>query len=152
VADYTLIDAAARLGLTPEAVRARVKRGRLEGYRDNHGRWRVRLPDADGRGVDRLDTPPELSGQASAHTPPPSTQHQMDSTARDRLAIVFLHGKVDGLEARLADRDRECAELKAERDRLLAMLEQTQAALIRTNSGRLARLWDRLVRKRGAGT
>ena len=41
--DYSLAEAARRLGATTEAVRARLKRKSLEGFRDNKGRWRVRL-------------------------------------------------------------------------------------------------------------
>jgi chromosome segregation ATPase len=40
-----VLEAARRLGLTPDAVRARLRRGTLEGYRDNSGNWRIVLND-----------------------------------------------------------------------------------------------------------
>ena len=36
-----VLEAARRLGVTPDAVRARLRRGTLEGYRDNSGNWRI---------------------------------------------------------------------------------------------------------------
>jgi hypothetical protein len=40
-----VLEAARRMGVTPDAVRARLRRGTLEGYRDNSGNWRVVLND-----------------------------------------------------------------------------------------------------------
>jgi hypothetical protein len=108
MSDYSLRDAAARLGTTTEAVRARLKRHSLEGYRDNRGRWRVRLPDDQTN--DQLSTQP-----ASGHT---------QSHVRMRERIAFLEGALAGLEARLADRDRELADAKTERDRWCAEAER----------------------------
>ena len=36
-----VLEAARRLGVTPDAVRARLRRGTIEGYRDNSGNWRI---------------------------------------------------------------------------------------------------------------
>jgi hypothetical protein len=36
-----VLEAARRLGVTPDAVRARLRRGTLEDYRDNSGNWRI---------------------------------------------------------------------------------------------------------------
>src|SRR3954451_16984515 len=36
-----VLEAARRLGVTPDAIRARLRRGTLEGYRDNSGNWRI---------------------------------------------------------------------------------------------------------------
>jgi hypothetical protein len=36
-----VLEAARRLGVTPDAVRAKLRRGTLEGYRDNSGNWRI---------------------------------------------------------------------------------------------------------------
>jgi chromosome segregation ATPase len=139
VPEYPLAEVAERLGTTTEAVRARVKRGSLEGFRDNHGRWRVRLPD--DQTADRT-----ASGEASSHVSAQgngaSGHDQTVSELRERIAR--LEGKLEGTEARLSDRDRELGEVKAERDRLLTMLTELQTALTRRSEGTLTRLWDRL--------
>jgi chromosome segregation ATPase len=36
-----VLEAARRLGVTPDAVRARLRRGTIEGYWDNSGNWRI---------------------------------------------------------------------------------------------------------------
>jgi hypothetical protein len=38
-----VLEAARRLGITPDAVRARLRRGSIEGYRDNTGNWRTNM-------------------------------------------------------------------------------------------------------------
>jgi hypothetical protein len=43
-----VLEAARRLGITPDAVRARLRRGSLEGYRDNTGNWRIVSNDTTG--------------------------------------------------------------------------------------------------------
>jgi hypothetical protein len=50
----SVVEAARVLGVTPDSVRSRLRRGTLEGYRDNLGRWRVVSPDAT---VDVADRP-----------------------------------------------------------------------------------------------
>ncbi len=43
----SLEEASALLGITPEAVRKRLKRGTLEGYKDKSGKWQVYIPDKE---------------------------------------------------------------------------------------------------------
>jgi len=107
-APIPLPNAAKLLGLTPEAVRQRVKRGEIEGFRDNRGRWQVVLGESDQRGL--------AGGLAT-----------VDQAAALRAELATWQERADGLGKRLADRDRELAEVKAERDRLLAIVERFAA-------------------------
>ena len=62
-----------------------------------------------------------------------------DMTLHDmRERLGRFEGKLEGVEARLADRDRELLEVKAERDRLLGMLGEAHASLFRKRRGLLA--------------
>ena len=54
--DVSVIEAAYLLGVTPDALRSRLRRRTLEGYRDNLGRWRVVLPDTMERDDDGRPT------------------------------------------------------------------------------------------------
>ncbi len=100
--------AARLLGLTPEAVRQRVKRGEIEAFRDNRGRWQVRLGESD---------------QQRLATPLPSAEE----LAGTKAELARWQERADQLANRLADRDRELLEVKAERDRLLGLVEQLAA-------------------------
>jgi hypothetical protein len=101
--------AARLLGLTPEAVRQRIKRGEIEGFRDNRGRWQVRLGESDQQ--------PLASGLPN-----------VAELAEAKADLARWQERADQLGKRLADRDRELAEVKVERDRLLAMLDEALAA------------------------
>jgi hypothetical protein len=148
VADYSLPEAAARLGTSTEAVRARVKRKSLDGYRDNRGRWRVCLPDGEGSDQTPDQTAAEVaSGRVSGREEGASGRVPTDGEARERVA--FLEGKLEGLEARLTDRDRELAALRAERDELLSMLREAQAGLVQQSQGlSLKRVWRKFFGSR----
>src|SRR5690242_5716920 len=105
MSDYSLKDAAARLGTTTEAVRARIRRHSLEGYRDNHGRWRVRLPDDQTN--NQSPTQP-VSSHLSGHIVSASRHPQSHVRMRERIA--FLEGTLAEITKRLTDRDRELAD------------------------------------------
>ena len=136
--ELSLPEAARRLDTTTEALRARLRRKSVEGFRDNRGRWRVLLPDD-------LTTDQTPSGEASnrlsdhvfALSGHDMTLHDM----RERLGR--FEGKLEGVEARLADRDRELLEVKTERDRLLGMLGEAHASLFRKRRGFVGWLRDR---------
>lgn len=96
-----VLEAALRLNITPDAVRAKLRRRTLEGFRDNQGRWRVVLPDTIG------DTT-----TSSRDT----TERPTDTTATvDRSAVAALEATVGELRARVDS-------LEDERDRLLTIL------------------------------
>lgn len=102
-----LVDAAARLGITPDALRKRLRRGKVEGFRRD-GRVYVVLPE-------RRDAPgPEAPGPGPERwqAPPPPTPDQQ------RLAVAA--------RADLARLIRENARLQGQIDRLLQMQEREQ--------------------------
>ena len=104
----SLPKAARLLGLTPEAVRQRIKRGEIEGFRDNRGRWQVRLGESDQQ--------PLASGLPNAA-----------ELAGAKAELARWQERAEQVGKRLADRDRELVEVKAERDRLLALVERLAA-------------------------
>jgi chromosome segregation ATPase len=103
-------EAARRLGVTPTAVRNRIERGTLESKpHGNRGRL-VRLRDGVRHGDDTGSEHGALTG-----------------AARAPVTIARLEERLAAVEAACADRDRELAEVKAERDRLLTLVEQLAA-------------------------
>ena len=96
--DRTPVDvaeAARRLGITPDAVRARIRRGSLEGQKEG-GTWRVMVPRDTGQDTDRIPT-----GHDTTPDPPPAG------------LISQLQSEVDYLRSELtaalrtAERERE---------------------------------------------
>lgn len=92
-----MAEAARALDISSEAVRMRLRRKSLDGFRDDGGHWRVQLP-----ATQRVTEPVAAGGIADS---PPD-------------AAATAPG------GRHAD---EVADLRAERDRLLGMLEATLA-------------------------
>jgi hypothetical protein len=101
-----VLEAARRLGITPDAVRARLRRGSLEGYRDNTGNWRIVSNDTTG------DTPSE----------PP--RHDTDTTRHDGMSPELARLMMAFIERMEADQAR----VIEERDRLRGELQEACAA------------------------
>ena len=93
-----VLEAGKALGITPDAVRAKLRRRTLEGFRDNHGRWRVVLPDTT------TDTPSDI--------------REAVATRRDTTPEELA-----GLQATVAELRARVESLEGERDRLLSILE-----------------------------
>jgi hypothetical protein len=120
-----IADAAVRLGVSPDTVRRRVKRGQLEALRDNTGKLWVTLS------ADLALAPPPLHTQPAAYAP---MQHDQSSL-------------VDELRSHVASLRNELDLAHAERDRLLTMLEHLQAVMVYREQGFLKRLWQRLTKR-----
>ncbi len=109
----TVAEAAARLGVTPDAIRRRLHRATLTGAKTVDGEWRVWLPDGEA-GAPPAPPPgqPPVAGQDIARTPPVSQE------ASSHPAIeALLEGQrqeIAYLREQLAERSRELA---AERER-----------------------------------
>ncbi|MEE8189887.1 MAG: hypothetical protein V3T80_11810 [Kiloniellales bacterium] len=122
--------AAERLGITPDAVRSRIKRGTLWAIR-RHGRVQVVLKD-----------PPPRRPAAGGHPTNGAAQEAANGAAG---------GAVERLRGELAQAKRRLMELRRERDRLLQQLERQQGMLDREFALReglqkhLDRLSERLV-------
>jgi excisionase family DNA binding protein len=103
-------EAAKELGITPDAVRARLHRGSLAGVKVG-GTWRVFLP--------RADEPPTGKQQDATGTRP-----DPDRTTTDAL-VAALQDRIESLERQLAHRTEE----SRNKDFTVAQLVQHVAAL-----------------------
>jgi hypothetical protein len=117
-----IADAAVRLGVSPDTIRRRIKRGKLQGNRDNTGKLWIVLP----------------AGFAQARAPLPEQPAAYVPMQQDQSAVI------DELRNHVVSLRSELDRAHAEQDRLLNMLMEAQAALVRRNQGMLAMLWDRL--------
>jgi regulator of replication initiation timing len=100
-----VLEAARRLGITPDAVRARLRRGSIEGYRDNTGSWRIVSNDTIG---DTMLEPPRHDTD--------TTRHDGVSPELARLMMAFME-RMEADQARLTE----------ERDRLRDELQEARA-------------------------
>jgi excisionase family DNA binding protein len=109
----SVADAAARLGISTDTVRRKLKRGQVRAQRDNHGQWWVEVP---------ADAKPTVPTQHAAYEPRPN-----EVIEELRGQIRRLRTDLDAAYAReVAERDRHAAEvgrleslLAVERDRLV---------------------------------
>jgi len=93
--------AAQFLGVTEDAIRKRIARGTLEGYKED-GKWFVRLPD-NGQKIDR-------------------TGVQNDQTDGKDGVIAELRDRVASLETQISQKDHQLTEM-------LIVVRQSQAML-----------------------
>ena len=133
----TISEAAERSGRKIDAMRALVRRGRLPRRKGNRGEWLVQLPES----MRQSDT---ATAQDSVLDNGLDTEiaSLREQAAKLQLALVRTEGELatvravadanaTAAERLLTDRDRELSEVKTERDRLLTMLGEAQAALAR---------------------
>lgn len=104
---FSVVEVAAILGLSKDAVRARLHRGTLEGVKVE-GAWRVRLPDDVSLSSDdsehRQPPTPNTTGATSTPTPP-----QSDVMIAH---LEHLEGEVQYLRGRLEEADRQRDQLQ----------------------------------------
>lgn len=130
----TLAEAATLAGCSNEALRQRIRRGKLHAVKGNDGRLRVRLTDADiealraGRPFLRpADQPTERPTEQPAehiavvkvledHVQTLRERAEQDRVERERLLIEFGEERRRGqdLVAQLADRDRQLGQMQAD--------------------------------------
>jgi len=82
--------ASQRLGITEDAIRKRIARGTLEGYKED-GRWWVQIPD---------------NGQNNNQSQP-----ETDRTDGKDIAIATMEARITSLERQLEAREREVGQL-----------------------------------------
>jgi excisionase family DNA binding protein len=113
----SVADAAARLGVSTDTVRRKLKRGQLQAKRDNHGQWWVDVP-ADAK-------PPEPMRHA-AYEPRRDPVGVLVEELRNQLARIGTD--LDAAYAReTAERERHAEEIKrleADRDRWARIAEE----------------------------
>ena len=119
---HSLREAAGVLGISPHALRMRIKRGSIEAYKDTDGRWYVLLPDGDrepsrepSHGYERGDDRGTSRGEAYEHS----------RIARLESEVAFLRAE---LEAR-RESERELRILLAEQGRTLAEIARSMPVL-----------------------
>ena len=124
----TIADAAARLGISTDTVRRKLKRGQLQAKRDNHGQWWVEVP-ADAKPAE----PMQRAAYESRTDPVGALTEEL------RSQIARLRTDLDAAYAReTAERERQADEIKR--------LEATVAAE-RADRDRWARIAEELARK-----
>ena len=96
--ELPLVEAAARLGLTTDALRARIRRGRARGFRRN-GRIYVTLPPEYSGPAEDVRT---MSGQSSPAEPRPLDREELDRLREDNDR---LNRRLDDL-LRLQEREQ----------------------------------------------
>ncbi len=127
----TVADAAAHLGVTPDAIRRRLHRGTLAGAKTVDGEWRVWLPDGEA-GAPPGPPPGQPPGerQDTARTPPaaqevaphPAIEALLES---QRQEIAYLRDQLD-------QRSRELA---AERERFDVLHREALARIPALGAG-----------------
>jgi len=167
--------ASARLGLSAEAVRKRLQRGTLHGYKDDDGGWFVLPGDLHGTAgrqdtvrTDRQDdgrtprpdgrTPPEEPIEAAYRVTPAEIAQAVSSTSAqymgDLRTMLAEVGKV--YEGQLAAKDETIAELRwraeaAERAaNVPTALEQGQARILAERGSALLAKEELLTMQRRA--
>ena len=124
---YSLEEASSLLGITPEAVRKRLNRKTLEGFKDEHKKWQVYLPDKE----------------------PDTVRTKADTVRTPSREIERMEAHIDDLQKQL----REYKKLLERRDQalersqyLLAMKEQRILELEAPKEQRQS-WWWRIIRR-----
>jgi hypothetical protein len=139
-----LARAAALLGISAEAVRMRLRRGSINGFKGSDGRLYVRLPDRqdEGAALERAQARP-VDDRSESVSPVRIAARGDDAAAtEDRLVgalaerlMATLEGEVADLRRRLDEAERAGGELR----RLLLMAQQSIEDLSRkVTDGRAA--------------
>jgi hypothetical protein len=126
--EYTLDEAAVRLGITREAVRLRVRRGTLVGTRRN-GQWVVRLVAVTADTTDHVTDRP-VDQPARRPTKRPTDQpHSHREIARLEQIVAQVEGERDRLVVELEARRREVETLQHQAENYQVLLLRSGAAL-----------------------
>ncbi len=134
----TVAEAAARLAVTPDAIRRRLHRGTLAGAKTVDGEWRVWLP------VDEAGAPPgPPPGQCpdAARTPPGQVDPPFEGSRPEathpavEALIESQQAEIAYLREHLAERSRELA---AERERFDVLHREALARIPALGAGQEA--------------
>ena len=125
----TLIEAGAALGISPDAVRMRIKRGSMQAEKDAEGRWLVWV-DAEQAAAEReAEREPDAAGEREAEQGEPGAE--------------ALRAQIEVLEARLAAAESERDFLRTQVENLI-MIQGMTAQKALPNPERRG-LWARLL-------
>ncbi len=112
VVGVTITEAAEQLGVSREALRKRVIRGKIPAHKDSEGVWRVILPGTDSTDIKAADREDSHSPD-SLSAPTPQLQSVMDQWLRP-------------LVAEIRELATENGRLKLENEQLRATLESSE--------------------------
>ncbi|MFC7478476.1 hypothetical protein ACFQS7_29420 [Dankookia sp. GCM10030260] len=113
---YLLTEAAERTGLTVEAIRQRVKRGKLEAVKGNDGLLRVRLTTADLAGIDRSPTGRTAPTATSQEAHDDRLNKALQDAAEARGEAAALRQRAERAEAEVAAERARAAQAERERE------------------------------------
>jgi chromosome segregation ATPase len=128
---YTLTDAAALTGLTVEAIRLRIKRGKLASERGNDGRPRVRLTTAD---LEAFRQPKPTVGEQKAEL----TEQEPTDRGQTETVLAFLDlvdrtlARVDAAQAAAAEARARAAVAEGQVAELREALARSEARVTAT--------------------
>lgn len=97
----TLIDAGAALGISPDAVRMRIRRGMMQGEKDEEGRWLVWV-DTEQAEHERLARQANERADEREHEPGEPVEPTMGEL---RMTIAVLEARLEALEEVREERD-----------------------------------------------
>jgi hypothetical protein len=103
VAEYTISEAAAILGVSKAALRSRVHRRRIEARKDDDGQWYITLPD-DAPATPATPRPTAPATDAIGHDIPIETP---DQVADLRAEVLFLRRHIEHLTVLLQNEQRQ---------------------------------------------
>ena len=120
---YPIAEAARRLGLTPGAVRKRIKRGTLPAYKGLDGQWYVPVPGDSPQG----SPPPDGHAEPAYDAAQDGGQAALYERLIDQQAseIAHLRGELQRTQEALAEERRIIAHLVARLPELAAPIEAT---------------------------
>ncbi len=123
---WTLTEAAERLGVSREALRKRVVRGRIPAHKDESGVWLVDLPTPD-RGADMS---PDVAADRGGRTPPDTlSAPNPNLTAIMEQWITPLVERVEAQAVRIGHLENENQHLQTENERLAEALRDARHQL-----------------------
>jgi hypothetical protein len=99
----SLDDAAHQTGLPLDALRKRLQRGQMDGYKANDGRWRVYVSDLDNA-LDNDRSRP-VSPNNDRSRPANDAIKELLESVRERIADKS--GVIDYLKGQIAEKDRQ---------------------------------------------
>ncbi len=128
----TLIEAGQALGISPDAVRMRVKRGSLQGEKDAEGRWRVWVDVEQAAAEREAEREPDATGERE-----PEREAEQGEPGAEAL-----RAQIEVLGARLAAAESERDFLRTQVENLI-MIQGMTAQQALPNPERRG-LWARL--------
>jgi len=111
------------LGISEDAIRHRIARGKMEGYKEG-GRWYVYLQDKDD---DSGTSGPDRDQTNVTSAPESGRTDGTDLSRVARLAIATMEARIESLEAQLHAKDEQLSTKDQQIDQLhqLCLLSQT---------------------------